>query len=418
MTIEIRIPSPGESVTEVAIGRWLVEDNEYVEKDQEVAEVETDKATLPLISPEAGVIQILVRPGKKLQAGDVACKVHTEVRTDIPGEGSKTGKRTGSGGKQNDSSSDAAKKATREQATGISSHSPKKQHDQIKVTPLAKKVMEENNLNLEEIINGLKKLTRREVELVIQNTSLPDDSIPSADPGERSKQITPMSPLRRKLSRRLVAVKNETAMLTTFNEVDMSALLGTRKKYQQQFAERFGMKLGLVSFFVKACAAALMDFPRVNSMIDGDQIITPGYVDISFAVQTEKGLMVPVINNAQKLSISEIERSIAILAEKARNGKLSIEEMTGGTFTVTNGGVFGSMLSTPIINPPQSAILGMHNIVKRPVVVQDQIVVRPVMYLALSYDHRLIDGKESVGFLVRVKELIENPAIMMKDDFE
>jgi 2-oxoglutarate dehydrogenase E2 component (dihydrolipoamide succinyltransferase) len=228
----------------------------------------------------------------------------------------------------------------------------------------------------------------------------------------RITEKSPMSPLRRKLSKRLVSVKNETAMLTTFNEVDMSAVLDLRRKYQTMFQEKHDQKLGLMSFFTKACAEALVLFPKVNSMIEGDDIITPGFIDIAIAVQTDKGLMVPVIRNAHQLSISGLELIIAALAQKARTAKLSIEEMTGGTFTITNGGVFGSMLSTPILNPPQSAILGMHNIVERPVVINGHIEIRPIMYVALSYDHRLIDGRDSVSFLVKVKEFIESPLKM------
>ena len=285
----------------------------------------------------------------------------------------------------------------------------------VKVTPLARNVMDEHNLDVDSIIRGLKKLTRQDVERVVNqfSTAAGQPLTYSAPPVARTEETTPLSPLRRKLSKRLVAVKNETAMLTTFNEVDMSAVLDLRKRHQQLFMEKHGIKLGLMSFFMKAAAEALRAFPRVNSMIDGDNMITPRYVDIAVAVQTEKGLMVPVIRNIETLSLAGIEKALGEMAQKARAARLSIEEMTGGTFTITNGGIFGSMLSTPIINPPQSAILGMHNIVERPVAVHGKVEIRPVMYVALSYDHRLIDGSDSVSFLVKVKELIESPLQMI-----
>ena len=284
---------------------------------------------------------------------------------------------------------------------------------EVKVTPVARSMMDKHNLDLDAIIRGLKKITSQEVELVV-NSNLP--SAPATSPsvaGSRDITKTPMTPLRRKLSKRLVAVKNETAMLTTFNEVDMSAVLDMRKRYQQPFQEKHGIKLGLMSFFIKACAEALRQFPKVNSMIEGDDILTPGYTDIGVAVQTDKGLMVPVIRNVQDQNLAQIELSLSDLAQKARNARLSLEEMTGGTFTITNGGIYGSMLSTPILNPPQSAILGMHNISDRPVAIQGRVEIRPVMYIALSYDHRLIDGRDSVSFLVKVKEFIESPVSMI-----
>jgi 2-oxoglutarate dehydrogenase E2 component (dihydrolipoamide succinyltransferase) len=398
MIIEIKIPSPGESITEVAIGSWLVEDNSYVEKDQEIAEVETDKATLPLISPESGQLKIIVAAGEKTNAGDTACTVDTSVKPPASVKRQK---------KQLTEADDGVKTKVivdKEAAIEAVSSGP-----DVKVTPLARRMMDQNNLNLDAIVTGIKRISSREVQQVLHHKN----EIPVMDRHARLEERTPLSPLRRKLGKRLVAVKNETAMLTTFNEVDMSRLQDIRKKYQQTFQDKHGIKLGLVSFFAKACAEALLLFPRVNSMLDGDDLVTPNYVDIAIAVQTEKGLMVPVIRNAHAMSIARIEQEINILAQKARQSRLSIEEMTGGTFTITNGGVFGSMLSTPILNPPQSAILGMHNIVERPVVVSGQVVIRPVMYVALSYDHRLIDGRESVGFLVKVKEFIELPASML-----
>ena len=391
MIVEIKIPSAGESITEVAIGTWLAEDGSMVEKDQEIAEVETDKATLPLIASESGKLNILIRAGDKVRVGDIACTIET-----------------GAVGKQ------AAKVVPVKPEPAPAVIAAEKKPD-IKVTPLAKKVMDQHNLDIDSIIQGLRKITRQEVDMVVsqQQISSTPASAPAPSAARRNTDRTPMSPLRRKLSKRLVAVKNETAMLTTFNEVDMNALLALRKKHQANFQEKHGLKLGLMSFFVKACAETLVLFPRVNAMIEGDDIITPRFIDIAVAVQTDKGLMVPVIRDADKQGVAVLEQTIASMAQKARASKLSVEEMTGGTFTITNGGVFGSMLSTPILNPPQSAILGMHNIVERPVVINGKIEIRPIMYLALSYDHRLIDGRDSVGFLVKVKELIESPLNMV-----
>ena len=274
--------------------------------------------------------------------------------------------------------------------------------------------MEENNVSVEDIINGLQRITKTDVEAVLKNKNGETNRVNKVN--SRDEVRKPISQLRKKLSARLVAVKNQTAMLTTFNEVDMSEIIGLRKKYQSKFEEKHGIKLGFMSFFVKASALALKLHPNVNSMIDGDTIITPEFADIAIAVQTDKGLMVPVLRNAESLSLSEIEHKIAELASKARSGRISIEEMTGGTFTITNGGVFGSLLSTPIINPPQSAILGMHNIQERPVALNGQVVIRPMMYIALSYDHRVIDGKDSVRFLVNLKKLLENPVNLLFEE--
>jgi 2-oxoglutarate dehydrogenase E2 component (dihydrolipoamide succinyltransferase) len=395
MIIEIKIPSAGESITEVAIGTWLAENGALVEKDQEIAEVETDKATLPLIAPESGMLNILIRAGDKVQVGDTACTVNTDYASKVSGK------------------KIPVKPAPEPKITPP----PSGKLTAVKVTPVANRIMEQHNLDIEAIIQGLRKITRQEVEMVVeqqQKTPVPGP-VPAFIKDSRGADRTPMSPLRRKLSKRLVAVKNETAMLTTFNEVDMSALMELRRKYQSAFQEKHGQKLGLMSFFTKACSEALQVFPRVNSMIEGDDIITPGYVDIAIAVQTEKGLMVPVIKNVHQMSIARLEIVIGELAQKARASRLSLEEMTGGTFTITNGGVFGSMLSTPILNPPQSAILGMHNITERPIAVSGRVEVRPMMYIALSYDHRLIDGRDSVSFLVKVKELIESPLNMVME---
>jgi 2-oxoglutarate dehydrogenase E2 component (dihydrolipoamide succinyltransferase) len=400
MIIEIKIPGAGESITEVAIGNWLAENGTWVVKDQEIAEVETDKATLPLIAPESGLLKILVNAGDKAQVGDIACTLDTEA-SGAPEEA-----------KAKTVPPEAVAARAAATATATVNRPPA---GEVKVTPLAKRIMEKHDLDIDAIIQGLRKITRQEVEMVIGNQAKIASSPPDYQWSGRKTVKTSMSPLRRKLSKRLVSVKNETAMLTTFNEIDMLAVMELRKKYQAMFQEKHGQKLGLVSFFAKACAEALALFPKVNSMIDGDDIITPGFIDIAIAVQTDKGLMVPVIRDAQQLSIARLEIAIAELAQKARAARLSVEEMTGGTFTITNGGVFGSMLSTPILNPPQSAILGMHNIVERPMAVNGIIEIRPMMYVALSYDHRLIDGRDSVGFLVKVKELIESPLKIMTE---
>jgi 2-oxoglutarate dehydrogenase E2 component (dihydrolipoamide succinyltransferase) len=277
----------------------------------------------------------------------------------------------------------------------------------VKITPVAKKLMQAENLNLEDILSGLRKITKQDVESVINPTELSDDNEARHEERER------MSSLRRKVSERLVAVKNETAMLTTFNEVDMSEVMRIRSENKVAFIEKYGVKPGMMSFFTRAAALALREFPQVNAYIDGDEFVKHNYADIGIAVQTPKGLMVPVVRNADKLGIPQLELAIQTLAEKARNKKISVDELSGGTFSITNGGVFGSMLSTPIINPPQSAILGMHNILDRPVAINGQVEIRPMMYLALSYDHRIIDGKESVGFLLKIKELIEHPERML-----
>lgn len=435
MIVEIKIPGAGESVTEAAIGNWLVEEGSYVEKDQEIAEVETDKATLPLMASASGKLKILVQAGQKVNIGQVACTIDTEAvaekaeKRPLPKavkttETTSVAAATSEEHRQTIPEEPAVEKSVVPKDIESKDVEPKDVNKKvapenaIKITPLAKTIMRQNDLDVNDIISGLKKITRQQVEQVIQQGKEPSgqtETLPFDDTN-RSEGRTTMSPLRRKLSKRLVAVRNETAMLTTFNEVDMSSVIDIRKKHQADFQEKYGIKPGFVSFFMLACAKALMSFPRVNSLIDGDEIVTPNYVDISFAVQTDKGLMVPVVRNVQSLKFPDIEKEINQLAQKARSAKLSIEEMTGGTFTITNGGIFGSMLSTPILNPPQSAILGMHNIVERPVAIHGKIEIRPIMYVALSYDHRLIDGRESVSFLAYVKKLIESPVNMLLGD--
>ena len=417
MILEIRIPSPGESITEVAIGSWLIQDGDIVEKDQEIADVETDKATLPLIAAESGQIRLKVKAGEKIGVGELACTIDTGFAAG----GLKTMTKNANDTKIPERK-DTPPAAKRKDEAGVSLPSkesltaePPDKQAHVKITPLARRKMEDNNLSVDDILKGLRKITSADVELVTNGrTGEKDQPVISAKAGggERTLDRIPLSPLRRKLARRLVAVKNETAMLTTFNEVDMSKVLELRKKYQQAFQEKHGFKLGLMSFFARAASMVLLQFPRVNSAIEEDQIVAPSYVDLGIAVQTEKGLLVPVIRNAEIMSLVELEKKIAEMAQKARSNRISIEEMTGGTFTITNGGVYGSMLSTPILNPPQSAILGMHNIVERPVAIHGKVEIRPMMYIALSYDHRVIDGKDSVGFLVKVKEMIENPERM------
>ena len=416
--IEIKIPSPGESITHVELFHWLVEDGAVVIKNSEIAELESDKATLMLVADESGKISFKASEGDMLEVGSVACTIDTsvqpegtgaaEVKADAPTSEKSREQLPGSGPVSADALV-AVQPAPDEQKQGDPASAAL---DQVKITPLAKKVMEENDLSVDDVISGLRRLKREDVEASMHTGS--GTLIGGLrKPVSREMRSERLSSLRRKLSERLVSVKNETAMLTTFNEVDMKPIMDLRKKYQNSFVEKHGIKLGMMSFFLKACATALQEFPSVNAMMDGENLVSYDYADISVAVSAPKGLMVPVIRNVESLGLAEIEQAIAEVAEKARKGRLSIPEMTGGTFTITNGGVFGSMMSTPIINPPQSAILGMHNILERPVAVEGQVVIRPMMYVALSYDHRVIDGKDSVGFLLRVKRLLENPVDLL-----
>ncbi len=403
MIVEVKIPSPGESITEVEIGRWMAENGSLVRKGDEIAEVESDKATLILVADVSGRLTIFAGEGESVAVGSVACTIDTAV--EVPDKEPvmeksqvKTSPGTPAIGK----------------ADSVGGRESEKEGGQPKITAVAKEMMKVHQLSVDEVLNGLRRIGRKEVESVVNQTqSGAASDIPQPPVMSREVSREKMTMLRRKLSERLVAVKNETAMLTTFNEVDMSYVMEIRKRTQQRFTEKHGFKLGFMSFFAKAAALAAHDHPSVNSMIDGEEMVTPAYVDIGIAVQTPKGLMVPVVRNAESKSLAQIELEIKELAEKARNRKITVAELTGGTFTITNGGVFGSLFSTPILNPPQAAILGMHNIVERPVAVDGKVEIRPMMYIALSYDHRVIDGKDSVGFLVRVKELIENPAKMI-----
>ncbi|MGD9557309.1 MAG: 2-oxoglutarate dehydrogenase complex dihydrolipoyllysine-residue succinyltransferase [Mangrovibacterium sp.] len=422
MIIEVKVPTPGESVTEVELGKWLVEDGETVDKDQEVAEIESDKATLTLVTPAAGKISLLINEGDTVAAGAVACTIDTDQAGEASGqpvaaEAQKTQQteaKTSSGQQEEKSPKQESMPAAEKKEPAPEKKPAEEEHPRIKITAVAEKMMEENDLSVEDILNGLRRITKKEVGAVL---NAPAPAMPASETPpssfSRDEKREKMSALRRKLSERLVAVKNQTAMLTTFNEVDMSRIQEIRQQYQSRFTEKHGIKLGFMAFFTKAVATAVSYHPAVNSMIDGEEIIIPGYVDVGIAVQSPKGLMVPVIRNAESKSIPQIELEIKELAEKARSKKITVEELSGGTFTITNGGTFGSLLSTPILNPPQAAILGMHNIQERPVAMNGKVEIRPMMYVALSYDHRLIDGKDSVSFLVRVKELLEHPERML-----
>ena len=382
MLLEMKVPSPGESISEVEIAAWLVEEGEYVEKDQEIAEVDSDKATLALPAEASGAIKILVEEGETVAVGDVVCIIDTSV------EG--TAKITIE--KKAEDTSPIISLTTESANTSLDA----------KVTPLAKEYIKQNDVSTSALKGSGKGGKILKEDVVEALTELKTD-------GPRGIERKKMSMLRRKVAQRLVSVKNDTAMLTTFNEVDMSAINAIRKEFKEVFKDKYGVGLGFMSFFTKAITTALMEYPDVNAMIDGKEVQYHNYADISIAVSAPKGLMVPVIRNAELMNFQEVESEVKRLAIKARDGKITPDEMLGGTFTITNGGVFGSMLSTPIINPPQSAILGMHNIVERPVAVDGKVEIRPIMYIALSYDHRIIDGRESVGFLCRVKECLEDP---------
>ena len=384
MILEMKVPSPGESITEVEIATWLVADGDYVEKDQIIAELDSDKATLELPAEEGGVITLKAQEGDSVDVGQIVCLIDTS--------------------KDGEAKNNSEPESKNEPVT-LTSEQPSSTTKSDILSPAAKKIISENNIKIEDIEG-----TGKDGRITKQDVIMAKPSMGSAGNKKRDEKRTKLSLLRRKVAERLVSVKNDTAMLTTFNEVDMSAVFELRKKYKEKFKAKHGVNLGFMSFFTRASVRALKEFPAVNSMIDGDEMITYQYCDISIAVSGPKGLMVPVIRHAEKLSFKEIEVQVKALAERARDSKITVDEMTGGTFTISNGGVFGSMLSTPIINPPQSAILGMHNIVERPIAVDGKVFIRPVMYLALSYDHRIIDGRESVGFLVTIKEALENPA--------
>jgi 2-oxoglutarate dehydrogenase E2 component (dihydrolipoamide succinyltransferase) len=399
MILEMKVPSPGESISEVEIAEWLVKDGDFVEKDQTIAEVDSDKATLDLPAEESGVITLKAEEGDAVAVGQIVCLIDTSAKAPKTNSVKKEKKVV-----KDVNLVEPLKEIISE--VSFAKGTP---------SPAASKILSEKNISISSVSgsgrggritkdDALKALPKVDLNAIIKNRNI------------ESKKL---SMLRRKVAQRLVAVKNQTAMLTTFNEVNMTPIFNLRKKYKEEFKEKHGVGLGFMSFFTKATVQALQEFPDVNSMIDGDHQIKYDFFDISIAVSGPKGLMVPVVRDAQELTFSGIEKEIKRLAIRARDGEITVDEMTGGTFTITNGGVFGSMLSTPIINPPQSAILGMHNIVERPIAVDGKVEVHPIMYLALSYDHRIIDGKESVGFLVKIKDALENPIVeLMSGDIK
>ncbi|NBU91361.1 MAG: 2-oxoglutarate dehydrogenase complex dihydrolipoyllysine-residue succinyltransferase [Flavobacteriia bacterium] len=400
--LEMKVPSPGESISEVEIAQWLVQDGDYVEKDQAIAEVDSDKATLELPAEQSGIITLKAADGDTVKVGQVVCLIDTSAAKP---EGS-----TPPVVAPNPIPASSPEPVKTEQ---LPNPNPVATYAAGTPSPAAAKLMAENNVSQKQITATGKegRITKNDVVQAISAGF--DTKAANGWGGSREVSREKMSMLRRKIAERLVSVKNQTAMLTTFNEIDMKPVMDLRAKYKDAFAKHHEVNLGFMSFFTKAVTEALNLFPAVNGQIDGNEMVFHNYADIGIAVSSPKGLMVPVVRNAEQMSLADIEREIKRLAIKARDGKITPEDMTGGTFTITNGGVFGSMLSTPIINPPQSAILGMHNIVERPVAIQGKVEIRPIMYVALSYDHRIIDGKESVGFLVKVKEMIENPERMI-----
>ena len=404
MILEMKVPSPGESISEVEIAQWLVSDGDYVEKDQTIAEVDSDKATLDLPAEESGVITLKANEGDVVPVGNVVCHIDTSVKKSVK--------------KHIDVSNPTKDDNLMDKALELQSKPEKIISVKAKnssPSPAASKILSEKGINPLDVVGSGRggRITKEDALKALPKI---DESLISKG---RKTERKKLSMLRRKLSQRLVAVKNLTAMLTTFNEVNMSSIFEIRKKYKEIFKEKHGVSLGFMSFFTKAVVNALKEFPDVHSMIDEDHKLSFDFYDISIAVSGPKGLLVPVVRDADKLTFTGIEKEIKRLAIKARDGEISIEDMEGGTFTISNGGVFGSMLSTPILNPPQSSILGMHNIIERPIAVDGKVEIHPMMYLALSYDHRIIDGKESVGFLIKIKEALENPAeILMNNDLK
>lgn len=425
--IEIKVPSPGESITEVQLAGWLVNDGDFVEKDDEIAEIDSDKATLSISAEETGKIKILVEEGESVEVGAVICSIDPDAegapkKKEKKEERSAEPEKPTSGEEKKETKKAAEKAPVEEKPESKTETEPKKEAEPtgMHISPLAKKLLKANDLSEQDLVDFYRKVRigKDDVAQFLEDREkMPAKAKASGKKsswgGTRNSERKKMTTLRLKLAERLVAVKNETAMLTTFNEVNMTPIMEIRKKYKEAFKEKYGVSLGFMSFFTKAITEALQHFPQVNAQIDGNEIIYHNYADVGIAVSAPKGLMVPIIRNAETLQLHEIEAEIKKLATKARDGKLTIDEMTGGTFTITNGGVFGSMLSTPIINPPQSAILGMHNIVERPIAVDGKVEIHPIMYVALSYDHRIIDGRESVSFLVKVKEMLENPVKML-----
>lgn len=394
----MKVPSPGESITEVEIAEWLVQDGDYVEKDQAIAEVDSDKATLELPAEESGIITLKAEEGDAVAVGEVVCLIDTSASKP---EGAAAAEEAPKAEEKLAEKPAETPKPAEPKAETYASGTP---------SPAAKKILDEKG-----IVPASVQGTGRDGRITKEDAVSAVPSMGTPTGGSRGESRSKLSMLRRKVAERLVAAKNETAMLTTFNEVDMSPIFALRKEYKETFKEKHGVSLGFMSFFTKAVIRALQMYPAVNSMIDGKEMISYDFCDISIAVSGPKGLMVPVIRNAENLTFRGVEAEVKRLALRARDGQITVDEMTGGTFTISNGGVFGSMLSTPIINPPQSGILGMHNIVERPIAKDGQVVIAPIMYVALSYDHRIIDGKESVGFLVAVKEALENPTELLMD---
>ena len=386
MVLEMKIPSPGESITEVEISQWLVKDGDIVNKDQTIAEIDSDKATLDLPAEASGKITLKAEEGDSMSVGDIVCLIDTSEA----------------------SNAKASNSESPQQSIKDEKKIEQNKIDEISITPLARNIASDKGIDINEIHSKGDKITKDDVLKVVP-------AMGSSNHEGRSENREKLSMLRRKVSERLVSVKNETAMLTTFNEADLSNIFNLRKKYKEAFSQKHGVSLGFMSFFTKAVTRALELYPDVNSMIDGNEKISYNYSDISIAVSGPKGLMTPVLRNAQDLSFSAVEQEIKRLADNVRDKSITVDDLTGGTFTISNGGVFGSMLSTPIINPPQSGILGMHNIIQRPVAVDGKVEIRPMMYLALSYDHRIIDGNQSVGFLIAVKEGVEDPENILMD---
>jgi len=390
MVLEMKIPSPGESITEVEISQWLVSDGDIVTIDQTIAEIDSDKATLDLPAEASGKITLKAEEGDSMSVGDIVCLIDTSVSSDF----------------------ESSTKQSSVDVTNVEKNIELDQNEEISITPLARNIASDKGINLNEIQAKGEKITKEDVLKVVP-------AMGSSNNKGRGENREKLSMLRRKVAERLVSVKNETAMLTTFNEADLSNIFELRKKYKEAFSQKHGVSLGFMSFFTKAVTRALEMYPDVNSMIDGNEKISFNYCDISIAVSGPKGLMTPILRNSQNLSFAAVEQEIKRLADNVRNKTITVDDLTGGTFTISNGGVFGSMLSTPIINPPQSGILGMHNIIQRPVAVDGKVEIRPMMYLALSYDHRIIDGNQSVGFLIAVKEGVEDPEnILMEGKVE
>jgi len=421
MALEMKVPSPGESITEVEIAQWLVEDGDYVEKDQPIAEVDSDKATLELPAEASGIITLMAEEGDAVAVGAVVCLIDTDAPRPSGGKSDKEDKSSTEGVKEavKEESKEAPPKADTKETEAKPVHTAnvsatsqqEKNYAAGSPSPSARKILDEKGIDSKSVTGS-----GRDGRIMKEDAIQAKASMGTPGSGKRGESRKKMSMLRRKVAERLVSAKNETAMLTTFNEVDMSAIFFLRKLYKDEFKNKHGVGLGFMSFFTLAVVRALELYPDVNSMLDGDYQIKYEFKDISIAVSGPKGLMVPVMRNVENLGFRGVEEEVKRLAIRARDGKITVDEMTGGTFTISNGGVFGSMLSTPIINPPQSGILGMHNIVERPVAINGHVEIRPIMYVALSYDHRVIDGRESVGFLVAVKEALENPEELLMDN--